>query len=436
MAAKTAAEAGLEVCLVERKKREDVGKKICGNAIGKHHFDDLGLDEPRGDELERKTVGIRVYSPDMESSFLVKGKGLHGYMLNRHLFGQRLLRNALDAGATLLESTQATEPIIENGFSAGVSTRDVKTGEKNRLLGRVTVDASGFSAALRKKLPPEFGIEKHVEKKDVEACYREIRELKEQVEQPEISKIYLNQKVAPEGYSWAFPEGGRKMNVGLGVAMFPGFPNPKKRLYERILSMPLFEGSSLISGGAWYVPTRRPFDCMVGNGILVVGDSACQVNPIHGGGMGPSMRAGVLAGETIAEALEKGDVSRDALWSYNMEYLRWYGVKQAGLDVFRIFLQACSDEDLNYGMKHKLITEEDLLKASMGEEMHLNITDATIRVFRGLRKLGFLKKLRDVAELMKKVRAWYRNYPSSPKGFEEWRKGAKELFKLAETRLK
>lgn len=436
MTAKTAADAGLEVCLVDVKKREEIGEKVCGDAIGKHHFDDLGLKKPVGDELEQKTIGIRIYSPDMKSFFLVKGEGLHAYMLNRHLFGQRLLRNAVDAGVTLLDSTQVIEPMIENGFVVGALAKRLDTGEKIRLTSRVIVDASGFFAVLRKKLPPEFGVERHVDNRDVEACYREIRELPEQVENPEFSEIYLNQRIAPEGYCWVFPKSRKKVNVGLGVAMFNGFPNPKKQFYEYVLSRPLFKGSSLLTGGAWYVPTRRPLDCMVGNGFLVVGDAACQVNPIHGGGMGPSMRGGGQAGETIAESLERGDVSRAGLWSYNEKYLRWYGVKQAGLEVFRIFLQACSDEDLNYGMKHKLITEEDLLKASMGEEAQVNITDATVRVFRGLRKLGFLKKLRDAVNLMRKVRIWYRGYPDSPKGFEEWRNGAKDLFTLAEKKLK
>jgi geranylgeranyl reductase family protein len=436
MVAKTAADLGLDVCLVDVKKREKIGEKVCGDAIGKHHFDDLGLDKPRGGELERKTVGIRIYSPDMETSLFVRGEGLHGYMLNRRLFGQRLLKNAVDAGATLLDSTQVIEPIPKNGCMVGVLARNVETDRKIRLEGRMTVDASGFFAVLRKTLPQEFGIEKNVNNEDVEVCYREIRQVKEQVEQPEISEIYLNQRVAPEGYYWIFSQSDKKVNVGLGVAMSRGFPNPKKTLYEHVLSTQLFEKSSLLTGGAWYVPTRRPLDCMVGEGILVVGDSACQVNPIHGGGMGPSMRGGVLAGKTIAEALEKGEVGQNGLWPYNVEYLRWYGLKQAGLEVFRIFLQACTNEDLNYGMRHRLITEEDLLKASMGEEARLNITDTTVRVFRGLRKLGLLKKLRDTVDLMRKVRAWYKQYPDSPERFKEWRKGARDLFELARTKLK
>jgi len=113
--------------------------------------------------------------------------------------------------------------------------------------------------------------------------------------------------------------------------MTKDLPRPKPQLYNKVLSKPLFEGSTLITGGAWFVPTRRPLDCMTGNGIVMVGDSACQVNPIHGGGMGPSMLCGMFAGETIAEALEKEDVTREILWQCNVRCMQSYGAKQAGL---------------------------------------------------------------------------------------------------------
>ena len=29
----------------------DIGNKVCGEAIGKHHFDNLGVPHPTGDEL-------------------------------------------------------------------------------------------------------------------------------------------------------------------------------------------------------------------------------------------------------------------------------------------------------------------------------------------------------------------------------------------------
>jgi len=171
---------------------------------------------------------------------------------------------------------------------------------------------------------------------------------------------------------------------------------------------------------------------MVGDGIVVVGDAACQANPIHGGGMGPSMIGGTAAGKTIIEAIERGDVSRGGLWPYNARYIHSYGAKQAGLDVLRMFLlNWLSDVDLNYGMKYRLITERDLLKASMGEDARLNITEATLRVFRGLGRLSFLRRLRNAVNLMKEVKALYLSYPTSPQGFHEWKTKVHGLFEKA-----
>lgn len=431
MTAKTLADAGLEVCLIDRKKKEEIGNKVCGDAIGKHHFTSLSLDYPSGKELERRMVGIKVHSPDLKTVVHVKGKGLYGFIVNRLLFGQRLLRDAINAGATLLESTQTVESIIKDNFVTGVIVKDLTLNNKTKLNAQVVVDASGFSAVLRKKLPIEIGIETNVDPKDVAICYREIRELAEPIADPEFCAIFFNQKVAPGAYYWIFPEGEKKVNVGSGTSMSKGFPNPKNQLYKHVLSQPLFKGSSITSGGGGQVPTRRPLDCMVGNGVIIVGDAACQVNPIHGGGMGPSMMGGALAGKTIIEAMEKRDASREGLWLYNARYMQSYGAKQAGLDVFRMLLQKLSDDDLNYGMKYRLVTGEDALKASLGEDLHLNITETTRRIFRGLRKISLLKELRRTASSLKKVKAHYRNYPTSPKDFDVWRKKAQDLFEKA-----
>lgn len=431
LAAKTIADAGLEVCLIDRKKKEEIGNKVCGDAIGKHHFNSLSLDHPSGKELERIMVGVTVHSPDMKTVVHVKGEGLYGYIINRLLFGQRLLRDAINAGATLLESTQAVEPIIKDNFVTGVVVKDLTSKNNVKLNAQVVVDASGFSAVLRKKLPIEIGIETNVDPKDVAICYREIRELVEPIAEPEYCAIFFNQKVAPGGYYWIFPEGETKVNVGLGASMSKDFPNPKNQLYNHILSQPLFKGSSITSGGGGHVPTRRPLDCMVGNGVIIAGDAACQVNPIHGGGMGPSMMGGALAGKTIIEAMERRDVSREGLWLYNARYMQSYGAKQAGLDAFRLLLQKLSDDDLNYGMKYRLVTGEDALKASMGEDLHLNITEVTRRIFRGSRRVSLLKKLRRTASLLKKVKAHYRDYPKLPKNFVVWRNKAQDLFEKA-----
>jgi len=435
LAAETAAKNGLKVCLIDAKKRGDVGKKICGDAIGKHHFDNLGLKEPEDDELERVMDGIRVYSPDEKTSYTVKGEKMYGYILNRHRFGQRLLNGAVDAGAVFYDSTRILEPVFKQGFVCGVSAKNLKNGVNNMLQSSLVVEATGFFAAIRKKLRPEVGIDIHVDNRDVEACYREIRELKDPLDEATLCQIYLTQKVSPGGYYWIFPEGGSKVNVGLGVAMTGKFPNPKEQLYRHVLSQQVFENSSIVDNGGWYVPTRRPLDTMVGNGIIVVGDAACQVNPIHGGGMGPSMIGGTLAGKTAAKALEKDDFSTEGLWEYNVDYIRDYGAKQAGLEIFRILLQNLDDEGLNYGMRYKLLSEEDVLKASMGGDTHFTINEKAKKVFRGVRKLSVLRKLRNAAKSMREIKTWYRKYPTLPEDLEEWKAGAEEIFRKSTMKL-
>jgi flavin-dependent dehydrogenase len=324
--------------------------------------------------------------------------------------------------------------MIEKGFVNGVLVKNLGTGKNAQLSGKVVLDASGFLAVIRRKLPEQMGIENEVANEDVEACYREIRQLRQEAENTKYCEIYLNQSVTPGGYTWIFPKSGAKVNAGLGICMRGKFPNPKNQFYKHILTKPMFEGSLLLNYGAWYDPTRKPLNNMVGNGIAIIGDAACLVNPIHGGGIGPSMLSGYLIGKTIVDALEKGDVSQKSLWPYNRKYMEMYGIKQAELDVFRMLLLTSRDEDLSYGMRYKLLTEEDVLKAGLGEEFRLNVTETAKRVFRGLKRIRFLNKLRLTVDLMRQVKAHYRNYPETLEDFEGWRVKTEALFREAKSK--
>ena len=434
LTAKTVAEAGLKVCLIDSKKREEIGVKVCGDALGEHHLNTLGLGKPQGGELEKKIEGVQIYSPDQNAVFTIADKDFVGYILNRRLFGQWLLKKATDEGVVLRDSTQFLEPVLEKGFVAGATVKNAK-GKTEQLRSKVVVDASGFMGVVRHKLPVDMNIEREIDNEDVEACYREIRQLKQENENTKYCEIYLDGKVTPGGYTWIFPKGGAKVNVGLGVVMRGDFPNPKKQFYKHVMARPQFEGSLLLNAGAWWDPTRRPLDNMVANGVTLVGDAASLVNPIHGGGIGPSMLSGFYAGKTIAEALENGEATQEALWPYNKMYMASYGKKQASLDIFRMLLIASSDADLNYGMNCKLITEDDVLKAAMGDEFHLNITETAKRVFRGRKRVGFLNRLRLTVRMMRQVRAHYDDYPETPDNFETWRLQTLKLVDQAKNKL-
>jgi geranylgeranyl reductase family protein len=421
LAAKTIAEKGLKVAIVEKKPKEEIGKKICGDALGEHHLTFLGLEKPNGGELETKIDGMKIFSPDENTVFTVADKDFKGYILNRHLFGQWLLKKATDTGAQLKENMNLRSPIIEKGTVVGITAKNMKTGDVAELRSKVVVDATGYFGMVRKQLPAEIGIDRTIDNEDVEACYREIRQLKQNTENTRYCEIYLNQKASPGGYIWIFPYGGARVNVGIGAIMRKtGYPNPKEQLYKTAFNKPMFNDSVVETGGAWFDPVRRPLDNMVGNGVALVGDAASLVNPIHGGGIGPSMLSGHFAGLQIVEALSKGEPTKEALWGYNKKYIDTYGKKQGALDIFKLFLLSCSDEDLNYGMNQKLMTEDDVLKAGMGDDFKLNITETAKRVFRGIRKVGFLNKLHTTVSMMKELGAHYNTYPDTPVGFEEW----------------
>jgi geranylgeranyl reductase family protein len=426
LAAKTAAKNGLNVCLIESKSGEKVGLKACGDAVGKHHFDNIGLTYPTGSELCWELEGVEVFSPDFKTSFRIAGLGAKAFMVNRVEFGRRLVKEALDAGVEFMDKTTVLKPIIENNYVVAVKVKNnVSSGI---LKGRIFVDASGVSAILRRNAPEVPGFEKTVDSGDLEIAYREIRVLDDEIHDKTFGYIYLSQEYAPGGYFWLFPKGSNLVNIGLGV-QFSRASMEVKNYFTRFIrdKLPWLNKAKVLDGRGAFVPTRRPLNNMVSNGLIVIGDAACQVNPIHGGGIGPSMTAGKIAGETAVKALEKGDLSYRGLWSYNVMYMRGYGAKQASLDVFRVFLQSISDDELNYGMSRKLIAEEDVLKASLYGEVKLSITDKTLRFLRSVGKLSLVLKLKRVAELMKTVKLHYQSFPENPEEFSKWLEKTKTL---------
>ncbi|MFX1449919.1 MAG: FAD-dependent oxidoreductase, partial [Promethearchaeota archaeon] len=205
LAAKTIAKAGFNVCMIDQKPRASIGDKVCGDAIGKHHFDDLSgiLKPPSGEELENTIEAIELISPDKETKFTVPGDG---FIINRHLFGQRLVNEAVDAGVTLIDETLVYEPITGNGW--GINIKNLKEDKKQKLIGSIIIDASGFHAVIRNKI--KMFCNDTIQPTEVEVCYREIRDLKSGLENTTHCKIYLTSSFAPGGYYWIFPEGDQR----------------------------------------------------------------------------------------------------------------------------------------------------------------------------------------------------------------------------------
>jgi len=415
---------GVKVLLADMRPFARAGDKACGDAMGKHHFDELGVEYPSGEELTGNVKGIDVYSPSEGTKYRVLGDG---FMIDRIKFTQRFIRRAVDAGAEYWEKASATKLIVRDNIAQGAILR--KGSENIEVYAQLVVDATGYARTLANQVPDDWPIKDPLKPEDAIVAYREVRRLDQEIDEPEILRIYISKRIAPGGYWWFFPYSLKNglVNVGLGVQHGVGYPNPKDLLYKYVLTRPEFEGSEIVEAGGAPAPTRRPVNTLVWNGLAVIGDAAYAVNPVHGGGKGSAMITSWCLANAYLEA--NGDTSNVALWSANKCFLEHYGIKQAALDIFRMFLQQLSDDDLEYGMSRKIIKETDLNTVSMKGDLELSVVDKAMRLLAGIGRPSLLLKLRAVAKYMNRAKELYRNYPDRPEDITRW---INEVFKLYE----
>ena len=426
------AKAGFSVAIIELKSEERIGEKVCGDAVGEHHFHNVGLEPPRiGVDAIATFEGVRVYSPSKKGYITAWGKG---YALNRKAFGQRLLRMAVNAGAELFDSHSVLKPIVKESWVKGLVIRK-SDGSVMEMESLVVIDATGVHAVVRKRLPKSWWVSEKIPLEDFNAAYRVVARV-EKPQNPNLALIYLNLNVAPGGYWWWFPKGEYEVNVGLGVRPGPGAPNPKDQFSKYVLPSLRDVGAEIIHEGGGLVPTRRTIPCMVWNGLLVVGDAASTANPIHGGGIGPSLVSSFCGTEVLIKALGgKGKASLEFLWSYHRAYHKAYGAKQASLDVLRIYLQSLSNEDLDFVIEKKIVTDEELSEMGYKGELAPTIISKATRVFRLLTRPSLLLELKTVKEYMDKARELYEKYPERPSEFKRWRIQEKALFSEVKSRF-
>jgi digeranylgeranylglycerophospholipid reductase len=420
--ARRCAELGLKTLLLDRKSLEEIGQKVCGDEVSRSHFEATGIDYPDGDEVSYTITGADVYPPNMKNELKVRGWAeFDGWTVNRLNFGQRLLNEAINAGTKFRPNIHVGSPMMLGDQVTGIEYKDLKSGEEVIVKSKIVVDASGFAAVIRNKLDSPL-IENKIDKEDIALCYREILTLKMPLAEPEVARVLLGGEVAPKGYAWIFPKGVQEVNAGVGITGGKGRGSPKSHFIKFKEKYPLLFGAELIDGKGGAVPVRRPLKSLVGDGIAFVGDAALQVNPIHGGGIGAGMRAGIILGEVVRESIASRNLSATGLWTYNTRYLPNFGRRLASLEIFKKLLQAVSDEDMDYGFERRLLEAEDLMAANRGEGLSLSIADKMKRVKRGAGRISLLMKMQKAAGLMKKMNKAYTNYPNSPDKLENWEK--------------
>lgn len=137
---------------------------------------------------------------------------------------------------------------------------------------------------------------------------------------PETAFLFVGSEYIPGGYAWVFPRGGTRARIGVAVG-FPPAPAPLSVYLRRLLSSPPEPLASMgrfileeTHGGA--LPFEPPPLRAATDGMIRVGDAACQANPLVGEGIRQAMRFGRMAGETTIRALESSEAEKRAFEAY------------------------------------------------------------------------------------------------------------------------
>ena len=429
-AARFATKEGLDVCLIDRKPKRSIGDKICGDAVGTEIFDYLQINHPKDEELSCHIKGAKLYTPNLQKCITLTDPKQAGYIVNRLEFGQRLLNEALDSGISqFLDNTKVLDLLYEKDQVCGVQVK-LDNGTKADLTAKIVIDASGFYSPLRKKIKSIL-IEKELNKEDSILCFREIVKFSPQdlkVLDPEYISIILDQEKAPGGYIWYFPKDSSSVNIGLGAFMH--YKGQVKELYKKFVFNNYIKTSKveIISSGGGVVPIRRPLWSCADNGIMLVGDAACQVNPLHGGGIDPSMRAGYLAAKSAKSAIDADDMSIEKLWIYNYEVMTSFGAEFASLDLLRMVLQVLNNDELNFGLEQDLLTGEEILEISSSGDLNLSLLDMTVKAFKGISNPNLLLDLNYLRIRMKEISKLYKKFPIDISKFEQWKSSVVQVY--------
>ncbi len=395
--------------------------KPCGDAIGKHHFDETGMPEPRGEALRNKVEGIDIYSPSEKIRLRVRGEG---FIIDRNAYGRMLVEEAQSSGVDVHLKTFVKGPLFHGGKLVGIEYKKLGSGASEEAYASVVVDATGTSQVIRRKLPKEWPANERLKQVDANLAYRRIVDLNQEIEDYTYIRIYVNQEIAPGGYWWYFPEGLNSVNAGLGVQHGRGYPHPKEIFEKKLLHRRELQGITRVKSDAGaVVPTRRPANTLSWDNFVGIGDNGFTVNPVHGGGMGYAMAAAFFASKRIVEAAEKGDFSRyGPLWMINIDYNKAIGAKQAALDIFRIYLQTLSNDDIEWGLKSGVVDAQKAYDISSEGDLKVEMSalDKLKILARNMPHIRRLLQLRTVGNYMREIRGLYLSYPENPDMLGDW----------------
>ncbi|MFA0823655.1 MAG: NAD(P)/FAD-dependent oxidoreductase [Methanomethylovorans sp.] len=295
MAARTCAEKGLKVLLLEK---EQVPRyKACGGAVSSKALQIIGpIDEV---QPQYPCYGASIYSPGMRH-LSHKLKDQASILVFRSSFDHFLLKQAQQKGAVINTEEKVISVDVNKEYVNVVTTKAEYTA-------KIIIGADGVNSVVAR----ETGLRLKWEPKGYGICIETEVELspedaKKCVLDKELIEAYF---LKSRGYAWVFPK-GNIMSIGIGLWK-PITIKPAKAFDDFISFLSRERGIDLAAhirkkyihrvpvGGI----DRKTYD----QRVLLVGDAAGFVDPFLGEGIYYAVASGVLAGETAAEAIHNNN---------------------------------------------------------------------------------------------------------------------------------
>lgn len=274
-------------------------------------------------EILSTILGADVVFPD-GTVVSVDSKAPIARAIDRADLDSKIAGSAMDAGASFLYGSKYRSHSISDRVSIVTSTCDVES--------ELIVGADGHSSVVARSVegsrPTEYlrGIQADVSVR---------------MEHGDRFRIHLGSKLAPGFFTWEIPCGDFT-RVGLCSSWSAGPPME----YLRRLLQHIGAEDRVIGMHSGKIPLHQRGH-IVADRTALVGDAACQVKPVSGGGLYPGLTAAKLLSDTISQSINNRDFTWKCLMTYEKDCDRAFGSElRKGWRLRRMFVRL-SDGDLD-----------------------------------------------------------------------------------------
>ena len=300
------------------------------------------------EEIERLGISKEHYNPIKNYSFIspsnevtIRGSTAKSCVLNVRSVYQHLAFLAAEAGTEIMIKSNVTNVVLDSknrisGLKAGTPKGEIVLGSK------LVIDASGFNSSVAQRLGlvnrwKRYGIGAEYE------CYCENVDSETWI-------LMMGQQYSDAGYAWIFPLSKNRVRIGVGIGRPESNTDPVEKLNsiieKRLKPLDKMGKIQPIELHHGFIPNEGLRKSTVYDGLILVGDSAGQANPLVLEGIRYAIEFGMLAGEIGAKSLAQNSdkeslLEYERIWKNRVEskinsalkvQSRWIGLRDEDWD--------------------------------------------------------------------------------------------------------